>query len=193
MLTNKNKKNDKSFGDNQQQRVVKVNKYGLYSALVVMVGLISTFAFRSTEHVILHLVFSNATIISYCLCVAIQTWISYQMVPTVNTLRMARFRLVIALLIHGSFLAMLLLGIIALSQVPYNQSFSPTRLLWDETWPGYYEHAISAILENIGIFMGCPFFASFVIEFKILSQQWKVLLWIKASGQLKNFNHQCRI
>ena len=173
---NNNKKNDQSIDDNHRQLVLKVNEYGLYSVGVFMVSLPSMFAFRSTEQVHLHLVFSFTTIIAYCLCITIQTWISYQMIPTVNTLRMARFRLVIALLIHGSFLAMLLLGIMALSQVPYNQSFSPTRLLWDETWPGYYEHAISAILENIGIFMGCPFFASFVIEFKILSQQWKVLL-----------------
>ena len=176
VFANQDKKNDKSFDDNQRQRVLKVNQYGIYSVGVIMVALPSMFSFRSTEHVYLHLVFSFATINAYCLCVAIQTWISYQMVPTVITLRMARFRLVIAILINGSFLVMLLMGTIALSQVPYSQAFTPTRLFWDKSWPGYYSHAISAISENIGIFMGCPYFGSFVAEFKILSKQWKVLL-----------------
>ena len=168
VFANHDKKNDKSVDDNQRHRVFKVNKYGLYCAVVVMVGLISTFAFRSTEHITLHLVFALATTIAYCLCIAIQTWISYQMVPTVNTLRMARFRLVIAILINASFVQCILMGFKAYSQVPEGQAYTPARLLWHESWPGYYSHAISAICENFYILMGSPFFASFAAEFKTI-------------------------
>ena len=175
MFAEYDKKNDKWLDDNQRHRVIKVNKYGLYSALVVMVDLVSAFAFRITEHFTIHMVFSFITIFAYCLYVAIQTWISYQMVPTVNTLRMARFRLVIAILINGSFLVFILIGFMAFSQVPQGQAYTPARLLWDKSWPGYYSHAISAISENLCVFMCCPFFASFVAELKVLNQQWKIL------------------
>ena len=177
VCANQDSNNDKSLDDNQRQRVVKVNKYGLYGSVVVMLGLASVTAFRPTEHYAIHMVFALTAIIAYCLCVAIQTWISYQMVPTVNSLTMARFRLVIAILINASAVLSILVGVLSQLQVKVaeRQVSSPARLLWDESWGRILRARCQCCGRKLCHLYGLSilrFFCSWVHENS--SQHWKV-------------------
>ena len=139
-----------------------------------MLGMGAVGAFRSTEHLELHLGVGAfpaffATMIYYC----IQIWFSYQMKPFVNTQRMATFRLIIAILaaILGVIMTISMFATLPLINKSYSDLRGQPRLKWDESWGGYLMHCISAITENLMIFTVCPFYASFVTEFRRIKSQ----------------------
>ena len=160
--------NNKSLDDNQCQRILKFNKYGLYVFVAIMLSMASVAAFRSTEHLILHLLSANPLFVTYYIEVGIQSWISYQLFPSVNSVIIAKFRLIATILLYTFSTVFIVSFLVSISQVkvPHSQVMSPSRLWWDQSWGGYDAHVISSIFESLVIFMACPFFASFVTEFK---------------------------
>lgn len=159
--------NERQLNDNQCQRILKWNKYGLYMFVVIMVSMIAISAFRSTEHLMLHILSANPMFTAYYIEVGIQTWISFQLVSTANTLRTARFRAMASATIYTMSVIFLLSCVISFFQlkVPLSQIQTNDRLWWDEKMGGYEAHVISAIAESLTIFMAGPYFASFVTEF----------------------------
>ena len=149
--------------------ITKLNNYSLYMSVTGNLSLASIAAFRSTEHLILHGMMAGTTFNTNLANMVIQTWISFKLIPTVNSLLMARFRLALTILfvsfLAGAGLSLLVIGVQVLAaQVPIFRMLGPDRLKWDESYPGYWAHGISAIFENLAILIGCPYYASFLGE-----------------------------
>jgi len=170
--------NDKTVTTDQIERLLRYNKYGLYMSVLIMLSMSAVGAFRSTEHLELHLAIGAfpaffASFAYFC----IQAHASYKLTPSVNTLRIARFRLIITILAFIFGIIMITTIIVATIQavfdgVPnYQELRGPLRLKWDESWGGLVAHVVSTVTENLMIFMMCPFFASFINEFRRISVQ----------------------
>lgn len=125
-------------------------------------------SFRSTEHIDIHFLAAIPLFSAYCAVTSIQTWLSYKLIPSVNTLIIARIRLIITIFINICCLTYLLTFMVSVLQVrvPLSQLRSAARLWWDESWGGYEAHVISAITESMAIFLACPYFISFITDFK---------------------------
>ena len=170
--------NDKRVDSEQIERLLRFNKYGLYLSVVAMLSMGAVGAFRSTEHLELHLTIGAfpaffASFAYFC----IQTQTSYKLIPSVNSLRIARFRLIITIVAFIFGLIMIITVPIASIQASldgkpnYQELRGEPRLKWDESWGGLEAHVISTVAENLMIFMMCPFYASFITEFKRLNVQ----------------------
>ena len=161
-----NNKTEKSVDDIRRQKILRFNKYGLYLVVVAILSASIASAFRTTEHLEIHLFAVSPLFIALVGTVHIQTWISLQLMPNVVSHSTARFRLIVLIIDYLVIVVGSIATIIALIQmkVPYSQLRSSGRF-WDESWGGYHAHAISAIAENILVLMFCPWYASFVAGF----------------------------
>ena len=159
--------NDKPLDHSRKEKIIKLNKYGLYANLVLVLSCAVVSAFRTTEHLEIHLLAAGPLFLALIISAHIQTWISLQLVPNVVTLTNARFRLFVLIIQYVLTVVGTIAAVIAFTQVkvPFSQIRS-SGPHWDESWGGYHAHAVSSIAENIGIWMSCPFFASYVVEFK---------------------------
>lgn len=164
--------NDKPVDTKLIERLKRLNKYGLYLSVVTMVSMSAVGAFRSTEHLELHLVVGavpafTASFLYFC----IQTYTSYKLTPSVNTLRIARFRLIVTILAFVFGIVMIITVIVASLQAVLNRATTyedlrgPARLKWDHSWGGLEAHVVSTVAENLMILLMCPFYGSFVTEF----------------------------
>jgi hypothetical protein len=125
-------------------------------------------AFRVTENVIIHL---TSAVIGFSLLAifeCIQTRISYILIPSVNSLRIARIRLFfcISTVVFNSFFV--LCGIMSFVYLkhPFSEISYKYLLLWDESYGGYIWHCFSALFEWLLILTLTTFYATFVPEFR---------------------------
>ena len=100
-----------------------------------------------------------------------QTWLSYRLIPFINTLRMARIRLFCTILaILSSILLVISAGIMIYQINDFElaiKMLDPVlRLNWDRSIPGYSGYTTFAVFEALLFLSATPFFASFVNEFK---------------------------
>ena len=145
--------------------VLKYNKYGLYSSIVSMMTMSAVAAFRATEHMALHFGAAFFTFASFWVQFFVQTRMSYELVSIVNTLKMARIRLILTILNYIASASAYLFCFISIFQSNYSYFMSESRLLWDSSSGGYVSHVISAITENIAILLISLFYSSFIAEF----------------------------
>ncbi len=97
--------------------------------------------------------------ILYC----IQTWISFQLAPKVNTKFVAIIRLIVTVF---SILSVIFCCIFTVwSLMLYKKDLYKDRLSWKQEDGGYVQHVIAAVSEWIYLLLVCPFFATFVGEF----------------------------
>ncbi|RWS29582.1 transmembrane protein-like protein [Leptotrombidium deliense] len=98
----------------------------------------------------------------YC---AMQTWLSFRMVPLVNSIRMARFRLFLTCLMFCTCSASTVLGPYAFSKMKPGRD--PTK--WQPDDGGYHLHVASSICEWISAMSLDFFILTFVREMHRIS------------------------
>jgi hypothetical protein len=126
-------------------------------------------AFRSSEHLVIHIIAGLTGCAIAIIFLITQTKMSYILITNVNSLRIARIRLICTILafIFGTFATLaVILSAFGLKVQNHSKVLSVERLLWDESYGGYVAHCLSAMFEWLAMLTLSPFFATFVPEFK---------------------------
>jgi len=164
--------NNKILEADDVTKLLRLNKYSLY-AVIMIVFLISTVAaFRSSENLPLHLLGALPVFGASGIFLLLQSKISYLLIPlNVNSLRIARIRSMctITAVVFGTLMILMILWSSIDLKVPIEKVWGVERLLWDQSYGGYVQHCLSAVFEWIIICIFCPFFATYIPEFKRIS------------------------
>ena len=138
-----------------------------------IIGILGVSSFRTSEQPDMHNTFSYIAFLPATLFGLIQTWLSYKMIPCLNSREMAHFRLFL-IICNLIFFLIYVTGAIISAQglkVPLDKFESKDILLWKESDGGYIAHCVSAIAESLFIFLATPLYASFIPEFKMIKSE----------------------
>lgn len=129
-------------------------------------------SFRATEHMEIQVLLgSMPAFISLSVYYSIQTWISYKSIAVINTLRIARLRLIVAIVASLLAFVNLISARVATLQamtggVTWTELRGDRKLWWSRSWSGYEAHLVSTVSENLFFLMLAFFSMTFVSEFK---------------------------
>lgn len=146
----------------QSAKIFRLNRFALFFGLLSAVGLSVVANFREIELFKIHLfgalmAFGFGS--TYCW---LQAFLSYSMVPLVNSVHMAHWRTFLSVIITSSFLVTCVMGQIS---IHHFHGKDPTN--WKPEDGGYKTHIISAIAEWISAMALDFFILSFTKEFQV--------------------------
>lgn len=143
------------------KKIFRLNRFALYFGLFSSLGLSVVANFREIELFKIHLIgalmsFGFGSV--YCW---LQTWLSFRMVPLVNTIKMAWFRCCLSVIITCSFLITCVMGQIS---IHHFKGKDPTN--WQPKDGGYKTHVVSSISEWIAAMALDFFILTYTREFQ---------------------------
>ena len=143
-------------------KIFRLNRFALYFGILSAIGLSVVANFREIELFKIHLLgalmsFGFGSV--YCW---LQSWLSFRMVPLVNTKQMAWFRTILSVIITISFLITCVMGQIS---IHHFHGRDPTN--WQPKDGGYCTHVISAISEWVAAMALDFFILTYTREFQV--------------------------
>lgn len=162
-----NNQNSSSLDSETVKLILKLNKYSLIAAVSGACGLSIVANFRATELVIGHGIGAGTFFIGMFFLILLQAWLSFLMVPHLNTKKMAFIRAFI------TFLAFVLTSITIISALISGAQFDKNilnedRLKWSSKDQGYVAHVVSSIGEWLTIIVLLVSLATFYIEAELI-------------------------
>ena len=145
----------------QSSKIFRLNRFANFFGLLSALGLSVVANFREIELFKIHLLGALMAFgfgATYCW---LQTWLSYSMVPLVNSLWMSRWRLLLSIIISIHFLITCIMGQIS---IHHFHGTDPTN--WKPEDGGFRTHIISTIAEWIAAMALDFFILSYTKEFQ---------------------------
>ncbi|CAG2119913.1 unnamed protein product [Medioppia subpectinata] len=156
-------------------RLTQYNKWSLVIGLVFGWALMGTASFRTSEGIIVLVVHGFHACIGFSLIMldmGLQSEIAYAR-GRPWTGRFRRFLAVVSFTLILVMMVMMGWSLLELDN-PFHFMNINIRMRWSESQPGYLPHVISAFLEWAVILIVCPYFWTFISEFKGYSLSFKV-------------------
>lgn len=145
----------------------QLNKLSLVIGMLMPIGAVVVGNYRMPEILGIHLFGAFIAFTSANTYLVIQTWISFKLSSKLNSLTIAKIRLIITIAAIILYLTSIITSTISFyifGKFPEND----IRLHWTSDIPGYTWHIVSAITEWLFVLMASPFFVTFINEFKSL-------------------------
>ena len=160
-----------------------MNKLSLVIGMLMPIGAVVIGNYRMPEILGIHLFGAFIAFTSANTYLMIQTWISFRLSSKLNSLTIAKTRLIItiaAIILYLTTIITSAISIYLFGKFPEND----IRFHWSSDLPGYTWHIISAITEWLFVFMASPFFITFINEFK--SWKWSEITLKSHQGERLN-------
>ena len=158
-----NHNNSSSLDSETVKLILKLNKYSLIAAVAGACGLSFVGNFRAIELVVPHGIGAATFFTSMFLLILLQAWLSFLMVPHLNTKIMAFIRAIITFLAFVFTSMTIISAFISGAQFDKN-ILNEDRLKWSSKDQGYIAHVISSIGEWLTIIMLLASWSTFYVE-----------------------------
>lgn len=145
---------------------MKVSKICSFIGVFIVILIANKSTIRISESSILHMFTEIFSTIMIIILLLLECWITYNFVPFVNSLLLARIRYIITVMIIFSASLSVLLAI--WSFIAFKKDFQQFnyRINWKLLEGGYIPHILSAISQWISVLLLSPFIASYVFDMK---------------------------
>ncbi len=146
----------------KQRRINCLNYLCIFFMISITISMVTVASFRALEMLYIHAIGAFPLFVFGPILYCIQTWISFQLTPKVNTKFVAIVRLILTVF---SILSVIFCCIFTVWSLKlYKKDRYKDRLSWKQEDGGYVQHVIAAASEWIYLLLICPFFATFVGE-----------------------------
>ncbi|XP_061731422.1 DNA damage-regulated autophagy modulator protein 2-like [Nerophis ophidion] len=170
--------------DNNERRILKVNRLGLLLGLCSSLGMCVVANFQKTTLFSVHLLGAVLTFGVGAMYILVQTLLSHYMQPHVHSRGVFLLRLAIGLWTLGSVLSMFVSSVVMYSSLPGVDVTH--KLHWTPGETGYTPHLISTVCEWSLAFSFISFFLTYIRDFQ------KITLRAEADVQSTHLYHWSR-
>ncbi|XP_054166581.1 DNA damage-regulated autophagy modulator protein 1-like [Oppia nitens] len=146
-----------------------LNKHSLRTGICMSLGIIMVASFRASETLLVLTVHGISALINFIAFIC-DMYFQSRVANLMSDRRTGRLRLAMAIIVITMLIAVLgFAGWAAMVSPPELQEFMATenRLKWKSSQNGYAFHILSTVCEWILILTYCPYFWTFISQFKV--------------------------